>query len=284
MPYRSVNIDDVILIARRAGAEIMAMRPLVIGNPVTKMDGSPVTEADKRSSDIVIKGLATLTPATPVVSEEMTSAEHKAILAAHDTYWIVDPLDGTRSYIDGHDGFGVHIGMIVKGQPTMAVIYFPAQGLLYFTDGVNGAYRQEDGKQPERIEVNSKIQAGRVPSVAVSWYVTSRPSEMHCAYEAVPAVGGGRICLTAEGKTDLAMIEVPFSYWDVAAAHGLIRAAGGDLYALSDGRPIDYPADRLHTPPAIAGHADIVDACRADFVVAMDAARAAKKKNAAFKP
>lgn len=276
----AIDILKVCDIAKQAGAEIMRLRPAVVGKAVIKSDGSPVTEADQRASAIVCGGLAQLTPHIPVISEENPEAENRAILANNDTCWIVDPLDGTRSFIDGFDGFGVHIALVDGEQPVMAAIYFPARGVLYYTDGVSGAFRQEDGKPAERIFVNDKIDAGQPLRAAMSWVKSRRPQVDGC--QVTPLVGGDRVCGAAENKVDIGVLEGPFSYWDIAAAHALVKAAGGDLFDLASGNPVTYPRDKLHILPAIGGHAAVVDAWREKFCEAI--AKLQKPKPAQPKP
>ncbi len=276
MTMAEFQVRDVMALAKRAGAEIMAMRPLVIANPEIKGDGSPVTLADKRASDIVIAGLAQLTPAIPVISEESPDAANRAIMAAHERYWIVDPLDGTRSYIDGFDGFGIHIGMIDQGVPVVGIIYFPALDVFYYTD--NGkAYCQEQGNTVRELKVKTLAETGDPVSAAVSWKKHRQPEGFRC----IEAVGGARVCITAEGQTDIAVIEAPFSYWDIAAAHAVLRAAGGELFDMETGAPTRYPAGSLAIMRAVGGHADVVGAHR---VRVLTAANDLLKQNGASRP
>lgn len=262
------DIHDVIAIARVAGAEIMAMRPSVVANPEIKGDGSPVTLADKRSSAIVVSGLEALTPSVPVVSEENPEAHNCAIVAAHQTYWIVDPLDGTRTYIDGHDGFGVHIGLIDRGVPVAGVVYFPAVDVVYYTHE-GRAYKQAQGKPAQTVRVTPP-EGLRHPFAAATSWSAKRQVRAEVA-TSVPAVGGARACITAEGLTDVALIEAPFSYWDIAAAHAVLRAAGGDLFDLLTGDPVRYPPHKLHIDPAVGGHATVVARTRAQLQAAVKA-------------
>lgn len=263
MPTSTFDIHDVLAIARRAGAEIMALRPSVIANPEIKGDGSPVTLADKRSSAIVIEGLEALTPHIPVVSEENPDAQNRTIVENSDTYWIVDPLDGTRTYIDGFDGFGVHIGLIDKGVPVVGVVFFPAQGVMYFTDA-GKAYKQHDGQGAQQINVHKPqdLQSGIV--FATAWSKNRRPHIEGVTN--IPAVGGARACAAADGTAALGVIESPFSYWDIAAAHAILRAAGGELFELASGNPVRYPKDKLFILPSVGGHADVVERFRPQLV------------------
>lgn len=274
-------IKDVLTIAKMAGDAIMDMRETVVRSAQIKGDGSPVTEADKRASAIVIEGLGALTPHIPVISEERDDAENKAIQAAHDRYWIVDPLDGTRSYINGHDGFGVHIGLIDNGVPVAGVIWFPAQGVAYYTDG-DKAFIEKDGQPPRQLRVDTT--ADDTPRTAMSWVANRQPAQSDVAHVAVPAVGGARVCVVAEGDASLALIEAPFSYWDIAAAHAVLRAAGGDLFNLATGEPTRYPKGKLDIEPSIGGDAHVVAKHRPAFKAAVEAAWARLSAPRVFKP
>ncbi len=268
---KNIDIQKVATIAKQAGAEILALRDAVIGKAVYK---KAVTEADKRASDIVCQGLAELTPDIPVISEENPDAQNRAILAGSETCWIVDPLDGTRSFIDGYGGFGVHIALMHQGQPLMAAIYFPVEDWLYFTDGTNGAYLQKGDAPAEKLHVSTSVADGEKLRAAVSWVTGRRPcleENSNCTMS--PFVGGARLCAAAENKVDIAILDGPFSYWDIAAAHALLKAAGGELYELDTGLPTTYPKDTLSIPRAIGGHKDIVASCRDEFlqgIVKMD--------------
>lgn len=247
----SLEIDAVIALARRVGAEILALRPSVTGGAKAKADGSMVTEADKKASDLLVAGLRAITPHISIVSEEDDEAVSLSTVGRSSTYWIVDPLDGTQTYIDGHDGFGVHIGLIDKGVPAVGVIFFPAEGKLYYTrDGK--AYVEEGGAPPRLLSVTAPQANEETVRLSVPWRKNSRPQGG--AYKMTPAVGGGRLCRAAEGAVDLALIERPFSYWDVAAAHAVLRAAGGELCESGSGQPVRYPSDRLYIPACIGGH------------------------------
>lgn len=272
------DILKVLDIARTAGAFLLAMRPQVMGKADIKGDGSPVTDADRGASEIVIKGLQALTPDIPVISEENTKEQNAAVQTASNSYWIVDPLDGTRSYLDGYDGFGVHIGLIVNGEPVAAAIYFPAQGVAYYTDGANGAFMQKDGAAPVPVCVNTAEGAGGL-TAAVSWVKARQPVlAAGAVYKPLPFVGGDRVCQAAVGVVDLALVENPFSYWDIAAAHAFLRAAGGELFDLNNGAPVRYPSDRLYVLPCIGGAPALVSKYRQAFSDAVKALPPPKRK------
>ncbi len=146
------KIDNVIAVAREAARTIMEMRDSV--TVTRKPDGSPVTQADLKSNLILVKGLSKLIPGVGVVAEENEPEINDSILKSQDTYWIADPLDMTTAYIGGGDRFSVNVGLVAKGVPVLGIVYFPALGIMYFTGDNGKAYRQEDGKEAERIEIS----------------------------------------------------------------------------------------------------------------------------------
>lgn len=248
---KNFKIQNIIDIAKQAGDAIMAIRPNITVE--TKGDDSPVTQADKAASDIIMTGLAEITPNIPVISEEAPAQDNDRIIQNHDTYWITDPLDGTKSFIEGYDGFGVHIGLISDGVPVAGVVYFPEQGKIYFTGDDNKAYlTDEKTNETKRIQTNDHLTPPF--TAAVSWKKKAQPESINDhAYDPVPAVGGGRLCVAAEGLADLAVVDRPFSYWDVAAAHAVLLAAGGDMVNAKTGEPTRYHDPRLYIDPALAG-------------------------------
>lgn len=255
--FKNPNVQNVILLARDAGDILMSYRGKV--DPEYKGDDSPVTQADKDSSDLIIQGLKKLTPDIPVVSEEQDMDLNRAIVSEHDTYWVTDPLDGTKSYIDGYDGFGVHIALIHKGEPVMGVAYFPAQedgaGKLYYTGNNGKAYVKAGKTSPRVMKVSEN--APRIRA-AMGW--KDKPAMQYS--EIVRAVGGARLCVTAEGQANIAQFHSYFSYWDVAAGHAILKAAGGGFYTAKTMQDVRYDDPSLVTPPAFGGHLKLVQNLR----------------------
>jgi 3'(2'), 5'-bisphosphate nucleotidase len=239
------GIGDVVAIAREAGDAIMAFRakPGEI-RPHLKGDGSPVSAADKTASALIVARLRALTPDIPVVSEEAPEDDNRAALAA-ERQWIVDPLDGTASFLSGHDGFGVHIALVEKGVPLRGVVYFPARDTLYYTGDDGKAWFSAAGAKPRELSL-ARNTAQEPPRLAVSWRAAEHPPAEAFPYAPLCEVGGGRICAVADGRADAAWMVNPrkgqfaFSCWDVAASHAVLRAAGGELWNWPGGAPVRY--------------------------------------------
>lgn len=260
--FKKPEVDSVIEIARKAGDIIMSYRGKV--EPEFKGDLSPVTKADKEASATIIKGLSEYTPDIPIVSEEEPAENNKAIVRTCETYWVTDPLDGTKTYIDGYDGFGVHIALIHRGEPILGVVYFPAQGSneegkIYFTGNDGHAYVEITGQKPKKMKAPNKIASKEKIKAAMGW----RKDQDVCylgeyKVDKVGAVGGARLCVTAEGEAEAAIMNMHFNYWDVAAGHAILKAAGGDLINPANGEPLRYDNESLIVEPALGASKNVL--------------------------
>lgn len=239
----------------------------------TKTDGTPVTIVDKQASDYITKALKALRPDIPVISEEASDTNNQHAMNS-SLRWVVDPLDGTSTYLDGplyrnEAGFGVHIALVKDGDPIQGACYFPAQKKLYFVGDDGKAYLQTDENTPEPISVHQSIGAEAI-NAAVPWVKAKRPVTVNgCDYNPVPAVGGEMLCKVACGEAHLIWHDRPdstqdflerevLSHWDIAAAHAVLKAAGGDVYIISTGERAAYENENFHVPPIVAGHENVL--------------------------
>src|SRR5579862_7285164 len=121
-------LDGLIPIARAAGDAVLDVYQRGCVADV-KSDGSPVTEADHRSQEIICAGLGRLAPQVPIVAEEGAISERQA--QTHDEFWLVDPLDGTKEFLNCSDEFTVNVALVRDGDPILGVVLAPALGRLY---------------------------------------------------------------------------------------------------------------------------------------------------------
>lgn len=266
-----IKIEDVIQTAKAAGAVIMQQltSDLAVHN---KGDASPVTAADKMADAIIKSGLRAIAPGIPILSEEDTPDE-RAAAQASTLKWVVDPLDGTKTAIDyanGHkdyDQFGVHIALVQNNIPILGVAYFPAmaegKGVAYFTGNNGKAYKKIGEDAPKTIQVSKPpFKAGGLRA-SVHFHENRRAATFAGrSYVSVPGVGGQRLCMVAEGAADIAdMNDIDRSFqgvyaykqWDLAAAHAILKAAGGELVAADSKQPVMYDAPDFKMPGALAG-------------------------------
>src|SRR5690606_11312982 len=132
---------------------------------VIKDDQSPVTDADMAAHEMIVAALTRWTPQIPVISEE--NAEQPDIAAA-PCFWLVDPLDGTKSFIRRSGEFTVNIALMEGERPVFGVIYLPVEGVLYYGSEAYGAYRQKPGDAPRHIRARLQPEEGATVLVSQS--------------------------------------------------------------------------------------------------------------------
>lgn len=241
-------------IAREAGHVIMGYFSNGYSHS-KKTDNSPVTEADIAANKYITKKLAEIAPHIPVIAEEdevLGSSEHKR-------FFLVDPLDGTRSFIRGEPEFTVNIGLIENNCPVFGVIYCPPQDILYFgmvgekSNKQVGAYKQIGTEKPQPIHVRHK------PTIGLTVVRSqSHPSKATNAYletlhinEIIGCSSSVKLCMIAEGGADIYPRFGRTMEWDTAAGHAILEAAGGSI-ATVDGKPLIYGKNNFENPAFIA--------------------------------
>lgn len=231
--------ETVIAIARQAGAAIMEIYGS--GFEVThKDDASPLTAADLAAHRIIVDGLERLTPELPVLSEESATVPWET-RRLWPSYWLVDPLDGTREFIKRNGEFSVNIALIVQGTPAMGVVQAPVGGLVWHAVRGEQAYRR-DGQRDEPLRA-------RAPATAPLRVAASRSHRDPCTQEVLGRMGeieevalgsSLKFCRIAEGGLDVYPRFGPTSEWDTAAGQCVLHAAGGALLAADTGKPFRY--------------------------------------------
>ena len=222
-------LPDVVTLARQAGERIMDVYQQDF-SIVQKKDESPVTEADMAAHAVIDDGLEEIAEEYPVLSEESTSIPFEDRVRWR-VYWLVDPLDGTREFIKRNGEFTVNIALINNHQPVLGVIYAPVQGTSYYAAKGMGAYKQQAGKQPVRIQVARQ----RRDKIIVAGSRSHQTEELKRFLANLPdykllSMGSSlKSCLVAEGVADIYARLGPTSEWDTAAAHCIVEEAGGHL-------------------------------------------------------
>lgn len=229
-----------IELALAAGVEVMKLRGGELGVELKPGD-EPVTVADKRASELIVAGLRERFPNDPVISEELPAAE--ALLSA-DRLWLVDPIDGTKDFIRGSDGFAVMIGLMRGGRPAVGVVHQPAVSRTFFATPDGGAQLwQPDGKTT-KLAVSKVDKAGEVRLVASASHrspdIDRVKQTLGIANEQNVGSVGVKLCLIAMGERDLYVNPAAKTKaWDTCAPEAILDGAGGRLSDLY-GAPIDY--------------------------------------------
>ena len=234
-------LETLAAAARAAGAEILKL--VETGFEVeTKSDQSPVTICDRAAEKIILAALAEAAPGVPVIAEEEVAAGR--IPAHDDTYFLVDPLDGTKEFVRGGDDYTVNIGLITNGRPTLGVVHQPATGKLWGgrvgAHGDGSAFIDEGGsRRPIHCR---ELGDARAAVASKSHFTQSTADYLAEAIGLCDHVSIGsslKFCIVAEGKADIYPRLSPTSEWDTAAGHAVLLAAGGRVDG-PDGTPLQY--------------------------------------------
>ena len=249
---RAKLVEALVALAEQAGAAIMPHFRSDIAVE-KKADASPVTAADRDADQVILAGLAQLTPDIPAVTEEEV-AEGRIPDISGGRFWLVDPLDGTKEFIGGRDEFTVNIALIERGRPVLGVVGAPALGVLYAASGPGAATRRERGGAPVPIRARPAPAEGL--SVLMSRLHGSRPDlDSYLASfpikERLAAGSSLKFCWLAEGRADLYPRFGPTNEWDTAAGHAVLAAAGGSVRTL-DGAELGYGKPAFRNPNFIA--------------------------------
>lgn len=230
-------IDALAEAAREAGEAILGI--VRRGFDVeSKRDSSPVTEADRAAELIILAALARAAPGVPVIAEEEVAAGR--IPAHDDTFFLVDPLDGTKEFVRGGADYTVNIGLIEGGVPRAGVVFAPATAVLHGGAVGNGAWVDDgSGRRP----ICTRAKASDVTAVASKSHLNQATLDYleaavgKCAYVSVGS--SLKFCIVAEAQADIYPRASPTSEWDTAAGHAVLLAAGG-LVDGPDGHALRY--------------------------------------------
>ena len=230
-------LDDIAEAAREAGAAILEV--VRRGFDVErKGDSSPVTEADRAAELIILGVLARAAPGVPVIAEEEVAAGR--IPAHGDTFFLVDPLDGTKEFVRGGDDYTVNIALVEGLTPKLGVVFAPATGRLHGGIVGSGAWLDE-GRG--RGSVRTRDRGEPITAVASKSHLNQATIDYleaavgTCGYVSVGS--SLKFCIVAEGAADIYPRAAPTSEWDTAAGHAVLLAAGGLVDGI-DGQPLCY--------------------------------------------
>lgn len=255
MVIKTGNRDLLLNLAQEAGEACMKY----FGHDFKidyKSDESPVTLADIEANQIIISGLAKT--GIPVISEESENLcydERKDLVE----FWIVDPLDGTKQFVNGEDEFTVNIALIRNNQTVEGIVYAPAKSQVYY-----GAV----GVGAEMLDLRTGINTKLICENQSDYKLNVVASKSHLnaqtmrflallmdKFEDVYTVNSGsslKFCAVAEGSANVYPRIGSINEWDIAAGHAVLKAAGGNVIDLLTGDEVKYNGETLKTPDYIA--------------------------------
>jgi 3'(2'), 5'-bisphosphate nucleotidase len=217
----------------------------------TKADASPVTKADEEAEALILDRLAKLEPDIPVIAEESVAKGH--VPATGSRFFLVDPLDGTKEFLQKNGEFTVNIALIEHGRPVAGVVIAPAKARAFIGDGANGAFElAAPGALSLVIDAARPIRARKAPreglvAVVSRTHGDTKTEQYLASYRVANMVAAGsslKFCLVATGEADIYPRHGTTMEWDTAAGQAVLEAAGGSVTTL-DGEPLVYGKSAL---------------------------------------
>ncbi len=256
---RSVLLEAMVAAALEAGR--VAHEIYIAGFEVQrKADHSPVTQADHAAEAIILERLRVAAPHVPIVAEEEVAAGRQPEIGRQ--FFLVDPLDGTKEFVQRIGDFTVNIALIRAGVPVMGVVYAPVTSGLFIGNVEDGwaqrSHQPTDAKAPMAVRTPIRVRAAPKHglTVVVSRSHATPETETYLAQYSVAervSVGSSlKFCQVAAGEADLYPRLGPTMEWDTAAGQAVLVAAGGTVLA-PGGAPLEYGKPGLRNSHFIAG-------------------------------
>ena len=241
-------LDQLVDISRQAGLAILEWYDGDMGI-TQKADDSPLTKADLASHELINAELTRLWPEIPVLSEESANIPWET-RRAWQQYWLVDPLDGTKEFINRNGEFTVNIALIRDHVPVMGVVHVPVTDISYFGASAIGAWRQQGTAAKMLIGTR---QPAATPAVIVGSRSHANPElaeqlEELGPHELISMGSSLKFCRVAEGLADFYPRLGPTCEWDTGAAQAVVEAAGGQVVKI-DGSPLEYNGKEIYLNP-----------------------------------
>jgi 3'(2'), 5'-bisphosphate nucleotidase len=244
-------LEQVGDIAKKAGQEILKVYETNF-DVEKKSDSTPVTEADKRSEEIILRSISMgVTDKFPIISEEAFAINDSPEIG-NGPFWLVDPLDGTKEFINRNGEFTVNIALIESERPVLGVIHSPVSNQTYWGAAV-GSFSKIDNEEEKIISCRIASKNGLEAIVSRSHRLPEE-DKLLSDYKIISETSAGsslKFCRIAEGKADIYPRLGRTMEWDTAAGHAILHFAGGTITKL-DGSPLLYAKSGFENPAFLA--------------------------------
>ena len=252
------NILELLNIAIDAGKEILNIynNEIIVNS---KEDKSPITQADINSNDIIVNRLKKLESNIPILTEE--SVVEWKNRKDWIKYWLIDPLDGTKEFINRNGEFTVNISLIENNYPIFGIIYSPVKSLLYYALKNYGCYKLKTNSNLSTLKNFNKINIHKEKNLTTK-VIGSRShsskeflnwvEKKFTNFELITIGSSLKFCILAEGKADIYPRFGPTSEWDIAAGHIILEEAGGKLKTIDNKDILYNTKDDILNPHFIA--------------------------------
>ena len=250
---QNIYFNALIDIVRQAGSAILDSYITQDPKVTYKFDKSPLTEADLNSHKIILNQLMAISE-LPIISEESESIYTKS-----ESYWLVDPLDGTKEFINKNGEFTVNIALIKNSFPIIGIVYHPVTGVSYIGGKALGSIKIDEKNKQKNILVSKPNMSIRV--VASRSHLNDSSKDFIEKLGSVQTVYAGsslKFCLVAEGLADIYPRLSPTSEWDTAAAQAVVEGAKGSVLDLQ-GRRLSYQKNNIINPSFIVRGNNYID-------------------------
>ncbi|MBT0881434.1 MULTISPECIES: 3'(2'),5'-bisphosphate nucleotidase CysQ [unclassified Campylobacter] len=242
-----IAIDEIINIALNAGRYALD----IFNNDFNiyyKNDKSPLTEADLVVNDYICKSLAQYS--IPIISEENKNIQY-SVRKNWKYCWLIDPIDGTKEFINKNKEWTINIALIHNGQPILGVVYAPALKLLYNAQQNKGAYKN-NVKLPLELNKNTyKIVASKSHlNDETKYFIDNIKTNLDKEFISIGS--SLKLCLVASGEADCYPRLAPTMEWDTAAAHIIVSESGKNVYNYHTLKPLKYNKENLLNPYFVA--------------------------------
>jgi len=245
---------SLITTFNKAGEVALDLRKAGLKNEI-KPDNTPVSNGDLEVNKILTKKISEVTPNIPIVSEE--SSDHKLDNNLKD-FWLIDPIDGTRDYIENRDEFTLNAALIINKKPAIGIITAPAKKRIFYSYGLSNSYELIDGHEISLIHKKKDY----VYLTAVSYSDKLKPEifEIHKKYKITSyqkMKSSLKFCVIAAGEFDMYVTEPRACEWDIAAGHAILEHAGGQITDF-DGKEILYGKPDFRNPSLILKNKNVL--------------------------
>ena len=249
-----IDFDKICGIAKDAGSVIMDIYNRDVEVEL-KNDRSPLTEADKKSNELIIQSLELFYPNIPIISEENSEIFYSE-RSSWGEFWLIDPLDGTKEFIKKNGEFTVNIALIRDGFPVLGVVYLPVDEILYSAEKGSGAFKEDRSSNLSKIfngvhydELESiKVVASRSHITdEVKEFVEGLKNEGK-EVEMISVGSSLKLCLIAEGSANIYPRFGPTMEWDTGAAQAVVMESGREVLNFETNELLNYNKKSLLNP------------------------------------
>ena len=245
-------LKEVITISKEAGLKILDIYNdnQKFKNISFKSDNTPLTLADDSSNDLICASLKTLTPKIPILSEEGKNIKFDE-RKKWEKFWLIDPLDGTKEFIKRNGEFTVNIALIDNGEPVLGVVHAPILDTTWYGSINLGSYKILQNST-FKINVIKSTNDSTIKIVSSRSHANNPKLDSYLSqfkdYQLIKMGSSIKICLVADGSAHYYPRFGPTMEWDTAAAHAVVKYAGGNIFNVESNTELEYNKTNLLNP------------------------------------